>query len=137
MTDSLYNDKIFKEKRRGKISFRWSEWNKSFEFVRYYKNPYYVDRDKYTRTEFGSYVTNEGVVIDESALKYPEYCCTIAFFRLDDYNEPRVELVGDRVFDLCGEDLLDFRDLGKKVWDDYHDLRESQLREYINNKNQT
>lgn len=137
MTDSLYNDKIFKEKRRGKISFRWSEWNKNFEFVRYCKNPYYDDRDKYTRTAFGSYVTSKGDVIDESLLKHPEYCYTIAFFRLDDDSEPRVELVGDRIFDLCGEDLLDFRDLGKKVWHDYHDLRETKLREYINNKNQT
>ena len=48
--NTLYNIEIFKEIRKGDISFRWSSCNQEFEFVKWVANKYKfrpIDLDEY------------------------------------------------------------------------------------------
>lgn len=129
---SLYNVNLFEEKRIGNIAFRWSKCNNHFEFVKYFKNEFYGNEDKYERDQSGNYRDRDtNCIIGASMFINPEHCYTIAGFYLDDYSEPSIVSVGERIFDLEDKDCLDFKNLGKSVWDKYHELRKHKLLEYI------
>lgn len=106
--NTLYNIEIFKEIRKGDISFRWSSCNQEFEFVKWVANKYKfrpIDLD--------------------------EYCYVIAFLELDNRYEPNIRSVGERIFGLTEEDYKNFSRIGSEIWDRYKELRKEELKLYL------
>ena len=99
------------QKRIGNIEYRTvisESGYKHVEIIRWVPNSLYGKEDEFEKSPFDS-KTKNGIVYNDSCFKNPEVCYVIATIYYSD--EPYINSIGMRAFDLNEQDEIDFKKL--------------------------
>ena len=116
----IYSKSLLQEFRLENLSFKYSDCNKTFEFLKYYHNELYEQKTRFKKTtsQLGETIYEDPV----TGTKYKEenfckeYCYVVAFFDLNKDSEPNIRTVGSRLYDLDEHEYLVFRKLMKYAY---------------------
>lgn len=112
--------------RLGDIEYRII--NNHIEIIKWYKNDYYGHENDYIKDgDFYHPTYDSHISIHKSCFEYPESCYVIA--TIDIKEEPAVNSVGLRAFELTDEDYKNFREIVKLAYNFAREL----YHKYINN----
>lgn len=138
--DFIYSKSQLQEYRLENLSFKYSDCNKTFEFLKYKPNELYDQKIKFNKisSKLGETLYEDpisGYKYKEESFKYKEYCYVIAFFDLKDGHEPDIRTVGSRLNELDDHELLVFKKLMQYAYNILGDARLKDFKMFMDSIN--